>query len=804
MSKVDGELLNLIESWRTALAKNIVLRNGDISVNNLNALVQKIIDRIIFLRIAEDKGIEEFNRFKSVFDNCDIYKNLNQIFINAHTKYNSGLFSGESLEEVVKIDDNILSNMITNLYYPDCHYDFSKLPAEILGNIYENFLDKTIYFRNSKGNHTTIIETKLKIRKAGGVFYTPQYIVTFIVKNTVGRIITGKTPEEISQLKIVDPACGSGSMLVGAYQFILDYHLDYYTLGKNIKLALKNNKIYESDYKTYKLTIAEKRRILLNNIFGVDIDAQAVEITKLSLYLKLLEDGCKITEGQVFHSSESKLLSALDGNIKCGNSLVGTDFYQHDKLKNLSEEQQVRINCFDWEKEFPSIFEHGGFDAVIGNPPYYNIQSLGAGNEEVLYIQNRYSEIWQDKSDILFYFIYKALQISKSEIGYIVSNAFLFSDKALRLRNLILSDGRFTRAVNFERYQVFADASITSGIIIFNGNHKNNTIKATVFKNKNADAETVANFINDNKNYFSVTLNRDNVFALVDSKIAKLNKKIDGKHPLLRDLFLVGRGMETGANDIFLFNEYPSQFPKQFIKRRISGENIRRYFADVAMDFVLYVEDVDEFDDLPTAIRNYLTANKKKLKNRADKKRRHCVKWWNYTFPLHKEKYHTAKICCSYRNKNNEFILSEDCDSLCLSNTSVIFAINPNYPLKYLLAILNSKLFKWRYQYLAKQTGGGIFEYMPNGIGKFPVPLLDLSNETDRIRCDNFVVLVNEMLRLKYCEQAELNSSAKKFITNQIKTIDNKIDEAIYKLYGLNDDEIINMENDLHKSLDVI
>jgi adenine-specific DNA-methyltransferase len=299
-SEVDSELLNLVEGWRVELAKNIALRNNDISIYNLNTVVQKIIDRIIFLRIAEDKGMEDVNLLKTVSLCQNAYKHLNQLFIKANSKYNSGLFKTEAWIENVSIDDKILLNIITNLYYPDCPYEFSVLPVEILGNIYEKFLGKTIYFKNVKGGHTAVIEEKPEVRKAGGVFYTPQYIVQFIVKNTVVNLIKNKAPDEISKLKIVDPACGSGSMLAGAYQFLLDYHLDYYSTRENIKSALKKGKIYQSSRDTYKLTIIEKQNILQNNIYGVDIDNQAVEVTKLSLYLKLLEDEGKEAEGQLF------------------------------------------------------------------------------------------------------------------------------------------------------------------------------------------------------------------------------------------------------------------------------------------------------------------------------------------------------------------------------------------------------------------------------------------------------------------------------------------------------------------------
>ncbi|GHV23120.1 adenine methyltransferase [Spirochaetia bacterium] len=783
---IDEDLLLFVENWRMELAKNIALRNAGISVYNLNTIVQKIIDRILFLRIAESKNIENEDLLKTVSTCKNVYSHLNQLFINANIKYNSGLFKIEEWIENVIIDDGILQEIITSLYFPDCPYEFSVLPVEILGNIYERFLGKTIYFKGVKGGHTAVIKEKPEVRKAGGVFYTPQYIVQFIVKNTVGNLIKGKTPEEIEKIKIVDPACGSGSMLAGAYQFLLDHHLDYYCTEKNIKAAVKKGKIYQISKASYKLAIVEKQRILQNNIYGVDIDSQAVEVTKLSLYLKLLENEGREAEGELFSFSDFTLLPNLENNIKCGNSLTGTDFCTSHL--ELDEEGTRKINCFDWDKEFKDIIKNGGFDVVIGNPPYYNMQTLGAGDEQAVYIQNKYSKIWQDKSDILFYFIYKAMQLSKSEIGFIVSNAFLFSDKAQKLRNAILEDGRFAKMINFEQYQVFADASVTSGVFIWNSEHTG--IKATVFKERVSSIDAVENFMNDDKNYFSVELKPNNVFALVDKKIAKLNKKIDGKHPLLRDVFTIGRGMETGANDVFLFKEYPSQFPKEFIKKRISGENVSRYFVDKKSDYLLYFEDTENFKDLPEVIQKYLKDNKKRLSERADKKRRSTALWWNYTFALHKEYYHLPKIWCSYRSKDNEFAIDDSPDSIGLSNMTVIFAINTTPTLKFLLAILNSKLFSWRYSSIGKQTGSGIFEYMPNGVGKFPIPSLDLFKPDEKAAHDKLAALVDLMQTLKKNEHDEPNPQTKTVLQRQIDAVDKRIDTEVYNLYRLTNDEI--------------
>ncbi|MDR2210106.1 MAG: N-6 DNA methylase, partial [Spirochaetaceae bacterium] len=745
-SEVDAELLNLVEGWRVDLAKNIAMRNPALSIYNLNAAVQKIIDRIIFLRIAEDRGMEYANILKTIAKVTDIYEKFNLLVEKANVKYNSGLFESEDWLTHISIDDKILKDIIDNLYYPECPYEFSVLPIEILGNIYEKFLGKTIRFRNVKNTHTAVVEEKPEVRKSGGVFYTPQFIVRFIIKNTVEEKIKNKTPDEISHLKICDPACGSGSMLVGAYQCLLSYHLDYYTDEKNKNRSLKKGYIFQVSENMYRLTIAEKQRILQNNIFGVDIDSQAVEVTKLSLYLKLLENEGKEAEGQLFNFSDMTLLPSLEENIKCGNSLVGTDFY-NQKTLGLTEDEQIKVNCFDWEKEFDGIMKGGGFDIIIGNPPYYNVQTLGANSEIASYLQETYSRIWQDKSDILFYFLARALQLSKDAIGFILSNAFLFSDKAQKLRNAILDDGRLAKIVNFEQFRVFKDASITSGVFIFRKGHKN--IQTAVLKEKSCTVDYVVDYMNNKKNYFPVSFSKNKVFALVDTVIETLNKKIDARHPVLQDLLLLGKGMETAADDVFLFDHKPSQFPPEYIKGRVTGRNIERYLIKPAEEYILYFEDVEDLNDLPASIQEHLKKHKKRLSNRADKKRRPAAQWWNYTFAMHKEYYHLPKLYCSRRAFRNTFCYDEGFNYLGFSNMTVLFETNKKYSIKYILALLNSKLLDFRYKSMGKQTGGGSFEYFPNGIGKLPIPEADAKTQGE------FAILVDKMLELKQREYAE-------------------------------------------------
>src|SRR5450756_1692903 len=292
-AEVDDAFLKEIESWRDLIARNIALRNPALTQRELNFAVQQTIDRIIFLRICEDRGIEEYGRLMALLNGGHVYGRLFELFQRADERYNSGLFHfrkekgrnepADELTPVLAVDDKPLKEIIKNLYYPDSAYEFSVLPADILGQVYEQFLGKVI--RLTPG-HRAVVEDKPEVKKAGGVYYTPTYIVDYIVKNTVGKLLEDKTSKQAAKLRILDPACGSGSFLIGAYQYLLDWHRDWYAADGPRK---HTKELYQGAGGDWRLTTAERKRILLNNIYGVDIDPQAVEVTKLSLLLKVLE-----------------------------------------------------------------------------------------------------------------------------------------------------------------------------------------------------------------------------------------------------------------------------------------------------------------------------------------------------------------------------------------------------------------------------------------------------------------------------------------------------------------------------------
>ena len=247
---------------------------------------------IVFLRICEDRGMEIYQQLWNLLKLENIYQELARLFINADYRYNSGLFhfqdekgreNPDDFTLSLTIDDAILILIIRKLYPPESPYEFSVIPVEILGQVYEQFLGKVIQISTSR---QAVIEDKPEVRKAGGVYYTPSYIVDYIIKQTIGKVLENKKPEKIPDITILDPACGSGSFLIVAYQFLLDWYLEQYLQNPQ----KYKNKFYQISDHQWRLTASERKQILLTHIYGVDIDQQAVETTKLSLLLKNLKD----------------------------------------------------------------------------------------------------------------------------------------------------------------------------------------------------------------------------------------------------------------------------------------------------------------------------------------------------------------------------------------------------------------------------------------------------------------------------------------------------------------------------------
>ena len=342
---VDTAFLDEMTGWREELAKNVYKNNSDLTARQLNEIVQRLLDRIVFIRIAEDRRVIEKNQLRDVVEEWKarggkfhIFEWLNDLFHRVNEDFNGEIFKPH-LSEEIKIDSDVLAHIIERLYPPKSPYRFDVIGVELLGSIYERYLGKTIRPTAKQVR----VEDKPEVRKAGGVYYTPEYIVNYIVQNTVGKVIEGKSPNQIENIRILDPACGSGSFLIGAFQCLIDYHVRYLTEHpKEAQVHPLFPDLIKGENGDPRLSVIRKARILKNNLFGVDIDPQAVEITMMSLYLKALEG----ERSQL--PPRQHLLPELKYNIICGNER-GRISTRTSNCCFIDDEDKFRVNVFDWE-----------------------------------------------------------------------------------------------------------------------------------------------------------------------------------------------------------------------------------------------------------------------------------------------------------------------------------------------------------------------------------------------------------------------------------------------------------------------
>lgn len=813
---VDTAFLKEIESWRESLATNIAAWNDDLAQRELNFAVQQTIDRIIFLRICEDRGIEPYGRLQDLLSGGDIYSRLLNVFRQADDRYNSGLFhfqeerhrteSPDKLTPRLYIEDKPLAEIIKNLYYPDSPYEFSVLPVEILGQVYEQFLGKVI---NLGSNRRVVVEDKPEVRKAGGVYYTPTYIVDYIVKHTVGTLLEGKTPTQATELRFLDPACGSGSFLIGAYQYLLDWHRDWYVAhGSQAQQKL----LYQGVAGEWRLITSERKRILINNIYGVDIDSQAVEVTKLALSLKVLEGETEQSIGTTMRMFRERALPDLGNNIKCGNSLIAPDFYDDVSLRSTHNEERYQFNVFDWATEFPSILESGGFDAVIGNPPYLNIDDTwGKGDVRQRYLKKAYAEVYNDKTDILFYFLNQAVKLSKTSVCFIVSRAFLEAYKANNLRGWLAGNMDVQEIIDFRNFRVFPKAGITTAILSLTKKTKSKRKKASAkaaqifqFTGSKFAAADIDGRKFDASIFRHIQASQDQFksesWVFVKSGLTNIINKIDSSGEKLGGVLVIGQGMQSGDNNVFgkLSMEHIQQWGLEdgLFYKRARNSDIGRFTIRDSGELILYVEEVENFEDLPTGVQAYLMEHSAQLKQRAAYQRGNCD-WWRYTWPLHKEYFLRERLYCPYMAMRNRFALDKGKKFLGLTDTTVLYDAGQPESLQYILGLLNSRLLTLRFQSIGKLRSSFILEYFWNSISKLPIRRINFSDNADVARHNQMVELVEQIQTLYNELSLSRTSYQSAVIQRQVDATDRRIDRLTYELYGLTAEEIMTVEGEI-------
>lgn len=833
-----------------------IYSNNDSVRDNIDVGIekaQKIVDRIVFAAFAEDRGLLPDNTLQRVIKAADsstfggsLWNTLKGFFeaidvgsekLEIPDGYNGGLFKHDETLNNLRITDAPLRKVVEL-----GTYNFSEdLSVNILGHIFEQSISDLEEIKSKVRESQNIESLAVSRRKKDGIFYTPDYIVRYIVDNSLGAYlreheekfknefglkgdITDKTYEKrekqayskyqdfLQNIKVVDPACGSGAFLV----YVFDY-----LLAENKRVSdIVGNSLFSSD--TY------VRDILRNNIYGVDLNEESVEITKLSLWLKTAQKGKKLT--------------ALDGNIKCGNSLIDDPNIAGNK-------------SFDWQQEFAEIFKNGGFDVVVGNPPYVKLQSINSNDlVQTKYYENKY-EVASGRFDLYVLFIEKALNIIKENgiASYILPHKFLGSEFGNATRKYLSASKSIKEIVHFGSHQVFADASTYTCIVSLTKNNKE-----LKFAQINPD-ELQATHKFSTINY---TLLGETPWRLIDTKTGAIIDKVTNQSLKLNGAFSrISRGVVTGADSVFilkgsinggLFHGVSKELgvnvviESEIMKPILMGNSVSRYSHTNKGMFLLYAHELRNGKTVPipeedlsrkyplayeylSNFKDMLIAKKVKYKTNP--------KYW---YSLHNSReislFENRKVVTPYlANRTNmtidnkKYYTNDKC-------TNLVFKDVAEQEQNAIAAVLNSRLIWFFVSSTGSEFSGGYFAFtniyldpitLPEGLGVHHElgvnvgaqltnthKLITLSRQFEKIiqnefnkkvpskwyflDFDSFVsslklklslVQKDELLQLfdKYAPESQM-------LDSDIQRIDREIDQVVYRLYDLTPDEIAVVE----------
>jgi len=795
---VDRAFLSDMTEWREKLAKDLYKRNPEINVRVLNDVVQRILDRFVFIRIAEDRKILEpktllelAELWKSEGKRKTIQSHLNALFRKINSDLNGEIFKPHACEQY-EFDSALIAEIIEALYPPDCPYRFDVIGVELLGSIYERYLGKTIRLTAQRVK----VEDKPEVRKAGGVYYTPKFIVDYIVDNTVGRLIEGKTPKEMAEIKILDPACGSGSFLLAAFQKLIDYHIKYYTehpeeAGRG---TLFPNFIVEQNG-TRRLSIVKKGEILRNSIFGVDIDPQAVEITMMSLYIKALEGERSLPENK-------ELLPSLANNIKCGNSLIGYDIYAQQKL--FEDDEKVRINAFDWKSKsagFGDIMERGGFDAVIGNPPW----GAEFSDMELDYLRKKHREIIVRMTDSYMFFIHhssKFLLDPKGIFGMIIPSTLLTQADVKLLRQFLIEKFRLRTVINLGEKVFDPKVLNTSTILVFSTSTNDiKTLGETIIvgdfrhckpdekpaRSKEANPMKRESWLklvlsDPDCTYFTLNLPAVALFQRLSNALPKFQDILDGE---------IQRGITPDYFNAHVIENKVAKkekIEKEILRPVALGEHISKYGEVDSSVSIIYLTRDDDIRKYPSA-KKHLEKYKDMITCPEVAEGKHP---W---FALHRPR-------CEAVFKSPKFIGLTTTKKICIAldesanyyatDALYLFKLKPNLNIqkRFVLGVLHSACFQFLYQVCTQGEQRVIPQIKATKLYGLPFPIPDLSDPKEKSLHDEIVTLVDRMLDLNKKKSALPPSAERERIEREIAVTDEMIDKLVYELYGITEEEI--------------
>ena len=820
-AEIEKKFYNEYKNIRLHIFENMRKNNPTVNENTIIEKVQKLLDRFLFICFCEDKSLlpneifyKTLEKGKNFGDVFEVFKMLcNWINLGNPREnishFNGGLFKNDDVLESLFVDNEVFEEM-----KKISEYDFdSELNENILGHIFEQSISDIEDLKKELNGEE--FDKKKGKRKKDGIFYTPKYITKYIVENSIKNWLDDKRKElgedklpeltekdfeikysskksderiysknykkhiefwtkyreAVKNIKIVDPACGSGAFLITAFEYLLNYN------------NYLNDKIFDLTG-TKNLFSDTTREILQNNIFGVDLNKESVEITKLSLWLKT--------------ANKNKTLATLENNIKCGNSLI-------DDIEIAGE------LAFNWEKEFSQVFENGGFDVVVGNPPYVSTKQIPANDRN--YYWDKYKEILFSEMDLYEIFIYKSINEllkNKGYLGFITPDSYFTNTSFELLRKYLLEKTKIIEIIDFPyRFYPFEEVNTETAILILNKKIDKNFVNLRV-SNRNVNnlylKESLKNNIQLSQEEILMKYNNKIIVNInsILNKLLKNSLRFGNYLELHKGWMSIPKKIKIGLTEIekgiFTKEEAIKNNIINNCSEYLEGRDIHRYFTDKVNKYV-YIKNIDK-----------------------------TTKEWHFS-----PKIILQRIVG--QNRNKIFATIDLNQKIIFPNANLVNLKNKKDDVRFYLTILNSRLISYFYNLYYGESNTNLtkiaFENIPlvniENINQQPFikkadkmlflnkNLQEISQKFQRmimrelglekistklqnwylLNFDEFIKELSKVkVKLSLSQKADwedyfiAEKSKAETLNNEITKTDKEIDGMVYELYGLSEEEI--------------